>query len=384
MRQTILILITVTLLFSCVCSTGKSASSNNSIDFNSLKVIKKEYAGLNELGKITKVIKLETSKDSLLGRIGRVRVDKTNGDLVIGDFRNTNQVLRFNKKGEFICKYGRKGQGPGEYVEVYNFTLTNKGDVILLTRLKLIKFSKNGTFLQESRTNVYAAYIECQNDLIYVSVLRYDRKPKEKKAILVFNSFLKNIGGIGEYDTRLEKNLLVVKNSLAKIDGSLFFIDTYDICLNIYNTQTKNLSRLSVPNNNSSLDNIWKKKQFTLKEDQELDNHLHRFENILSIDERILLIEYNNDKNKYHVWLLNLEKREVLIFKWSSLFGSSREKVKTDLYINRIPGSYKNGIIGVLDNVEEFNLHKAKYPILKDIEFKADDNPILVFFEFSI
>jgi hypothetical protein len=384
MRQTILILITVTLLFSCACSTGKKESSNNSIDYNALKVIKKEYSGLKELGKITKVIKLETSKNSLLGRIGRVLVDKENDDLVVGDFRNTIQVLRFNKEGEFICKYGRKGEGPGEYVKVYDFTLTDNGDVILLTRLKLIKFSKDGTFLQESRTKVFAEYIEFVNDLIYVFVLHYDRKPKEKKAVLVFDSFLKNIGGIGEYDTRIEKNLLVVTNALAKIDGSLFFIELYDLCLHIYDTQTKKLSRLSIPNNNSRLDDFWKKKQFTRKDDRELNTHLHRFGDILTMNERVLLIEDYNAEEIYRVWLLNLEKQEALIFNQSSLYGDFRVKVKTDLHIDRIPGSYEKGIIGVLDDVEEFNLHKAKYPTLKDIQFKADDNPILIFFEFKI
>ncbi len=375
-----IIIIVVILLFSCSSNVEEKKSI---IDSGSLKITKKKFSKLTELGKISKAVKLEVSKHSLLGRINRILVDKKNGDLVIGDFRTTKQVLRFNKQGKFICKFGKIGQGPGEYVNLKNFTITNKGDIVLLTRFKLIKFSNKGIFLHEVRTNVFGGYIECIDDLIYVSVLRYDHKSVEKKAILVFDSSFSQVGRIGDYETRLEKYLFGVSGFLAKKDRSLYYIDFFDPCLNVYNTKTHELVHLPIPNNNSKLDKFWKKKYFTQKDDEKVLTILHRFDNIFIVGKKIFLSEVNYDKTLFQIWLLDLEKKETLIFNQSSLFGDYQLKIKQDLYFNSISGSYDKGIIGVVNNKDNFNLHKNKYLILKDIEFKAEDNPILIFFEFN-
>ena len=58
-------------------------------------------------------------------------------------------------------------------------------------------------------------------------------------------------------------------------------------------------------------------------------------------------------------------------------------RTKNNLYFDRIPGSYDQGIIGAFFDAEEFNKHKKNYPALKNIQLKMDDNPILVFFEMS-
>ncbi|MCP5045960.1 MAG: hypothetical protein GY940_02240, partial [bacterium] len=146
---------------------------------------------------------------------------------------------------------------------------------------------------------------------------------------------------------------------------------------------TKEIDRLSIPTDNSKLDSTWEKKRIDQDADEKITNQVHRFDDIFSFSDRLLLFESCREKEIWHAWLLDLKKKEVLIFSRKSLYGDYRVKVKGDLFFRRIPGSYENGIIGAFDDSEAFNRHKDKYPLLKDLQFNADENPILVFFEFN-
>lgn len=56
---------------------------------------------------------------------------------------------------------------------------------------------------------------------------------------------------------------------------------------------------------------------------------------------------------------------------------------QNQLFFSTISGSFENGLIGVFSEAEEFNQNKQGYPVLKGIEFKLEDNPIVAFFEFN-
>jgi 6-bladed beta-propeller protein len=370
-------------VFSFFCSPGKDGQSINIINFDSFKVTEKNFSNLMEIGTITRTVKLETMEKSIIGSIDSLIVDPKNGDLIIGDFRSSKKVIRFNKEGKFICSYGKKGQGPGEYLYLRAYTETSNGDVIILTSYKLIKYSKDGAFLKEVRIDFSSKHLTVIDDLIYISVLKYRKKPGVKNAVIVLNPHFVKIGGIGNYDSRLEKTRYLFHNVFAKKGKQLYYLDYYDPNLNIYNSESKRLQQLQIPNENSKLDKTWGKKKITQDDDMVIHKTIHRFVDIFSISDRILLSEFCIEKNIFNLWLLNLEKKEILIFPKKNLLGENAVKLQKDLFFNRIPGSFENGIVGAFDDVEEFNLYKYKYPTLKDIEFKADDNPILVFFEFN-
>lgn len=374
------IALSMLLLLTACSSTPRE--KEKIIDFRSLKIIKGNEAKLEDLGKMVRVIKLQTKTNSLIGSVDKVMMDK-NGDLVIGDFRTTKQVLRFDNQGTFINKYSQQGQGPGEYPDLINFSITGQGDIILLTGLKLIKLSRDGHLLKETRINFYPGYIESIDDSLYISIFRY-RQPNEKKnAIIILNPFFVRTGGVGKYDPRLENYLFALHNCTAKSEKSLFFLDYYDLTINIYDTVSQELLRLPFPCDNTKLEKTWQKKHFTQEDDQEILTYLHRFNDIFYFDGRLLLFEIHNASNTYNIWLLDLEKKEARVFKQSSLLGDFQVKEKQGLYFNRVAGVFEKGIICVFDDVENFNRYKAGFPETKDIEFNAEDNPILVFFEFK-
>ena len=124
---------------------------------------------------------------------------------------------------------------------------------------------------------------------------------------------------------------------MAKKKDHLYFLDYYEFNLNSYETQIRELVSLPIPNNNSAIDRIWSKKRLTRDDEDRISKMLHRFDGIFSLDNRLLLYESHWEKKLWNAWLLDLEKKEAIIFKRDCLYGDYRVKVQKDLYFNRIP-----------------------------------------------
>jgi len=86
-----------------------------------------------------------------LGFVGEFEVD-SEGNIYIVGFKNIeNFINKFDRKGNFITSFGRRGQGPGE-LEWPSRPVVN-GDKIAVTDgfKKLVIYSKDGRFLNEIR-----------------------------------------------------------------------------------------------------------------------------------------------------------------------------------------------------------------------------------------
>lgn len=79
-----------------------------------------EYVAYNDEAYIDscRYIALETTDESLIGSIGHLVVYRE--EFYLFD-KNVKQILRFGKDGKFLCRYGQKGSGPGEYASISAF-----------------------------------------------------------------------------------------------------------------------------------------------------------------------------------------------------------------------------------------------------------------------
>ena len=62
-----------------------------------------------------------------------------------------NQLLIFDIEGKFVCSIGSKGQGPGEYVSIKDFTFDEKNKIIYILNngRQIIGYDLDGNFLKE-------------------------------------------------------------------------------------------------------------------------------------------------------------------------------------------------------------------------------------------
>ena len=72
-----------------------------------------------------------------------------NGDFFVSDGYANSRVVRFNKDGEHITHWGRKGTGDGEFNLVHDVTLDSQGRVYVADRdnQRVQIFDQNGKFL---------------------------------------------------------------------------------------------------------------------------------------------------------------------------------------------------------------------------------------------
>lgn len=90
------------------------------------------------------IVELETTEDSYLASIGRVYRD--GGYLYILDDR-LHSVLLFDTTGRFVRKIHDLGRGPGEYIQLSDFSIAENGSLLLMADIpgKVIIRAQDGS-----------------------------------------------------------------------------------------------------------------------------------------------------------------------------------------------------------------------------------------------
>ena len=144
MRKYVIHLLGVIFMSTVVVACGNKAQSYNVKELLSdtaryiidLDLIEKEHViNLSSYLDSVEIIPLETRKDILLGRINKIQ--EIDNRLFVLDKSISRSVLVFDRKGTFLFRVGKLGQGPGEYASVSDFSIdpTNRTIYLLDNRL---------------------------------------------------------------------------------------------------------------------------------------------------------------------------------------------------------------------------------------------------------
>lgn len=122
---------------------------------------------IENLIKSIQIIPLETNDASLIHQIRKIK--KVDQNWYVLDY-NDSPIKRFSQDGHFITQIGKKGQGPGEFVQISDFVVT-KDTVNIFAwsgNKKWIRMSNDNTLLYE--TNMLFPFDECHktNDNDYL------------------------------------------------------------------------------------------------------------------------------------------------------------------------------------------------------------------------
>lgn len=147
--QIIILTIIFCILISCT-SSNKREQNNKEISFFSVNIneVKSETElPLSQLVESLEIIPLE-NKDEAFSKIGVIYVsDNYIGCQPYGQF----PFKLFDRKGIYICDIGARGQGPGEYRDVYFAQIDEKKEHIYITSgnaKKILTYDLKGTFLE--------------------------------------------------------------------------------------------------------------------------------------------------------------------------------------------------------------------------------------------
>jgi hypothetical protein len=107
---------------------------------------------LSDIAESVELIPLETTREGLLTGIRKIII--RNDKYYIKSGVVNSRLLAFDEGGRFLFKIDRRGQGPGDYIDMRDFTLTDNSDIKMVTYGKVLTYDSLGRFLHEKQASV--------------------------------------------------------------------------------------------------------------------------------------------------------------------------------------------------------------------------------------
>ncbi len=278
---------------------------------------------LSELADSLKYIKLETTEESLLSRVGEIVIkDKY---LYVRDY-DQQAIFLFDKKGKYITKLDKRGEGPEEYTHLDKFLVDDNEEYIEIldfrgSKSRLLRFANISFELQEvNRFSVPTSNSwrkEKDSNIFYFSTQQIDNSIDNQEtnadiiAVKDFTSdttlFNKKIITSGSYFSPNTESLTT--NEKGEIFASIMYCNTF--------FQLSNMKAHPILTLDFGKYNLDSNVRFKSTEEQM--RYLNDTEEIVTFPvlnvntSKILAISYyfkENGKNKLHHYL-NLSNNSV-------------------------------------------------------------------------
>jgi len=152
MKFYIYVIIVFSFLSACKQATPIKEVLNQSTKISFPQTLDRiKFCKYSEVYDSVKLVKLQTNKESLIGRIDKILVQ--NGNFFILDQVERKAVLEFDANGKFLRKFGKVGNGSGEYGSPNDMTVNAQGLTIWDSQVnKFITYDLNGKFIKEVKS----------------------------------------------------------------------------------------------------------------------------------------------------------------------------------------------------------------------------------------
>lgn len=331
----------------------------------------------HDIARIDKVVKLETTPESVIGYVNKVVVSPKENQLIVKDADGFTLKI-FSEGGKYIKTAFRKGDGPGEMKsEISSFCLSHDS-IYIITHKQLSKFDLNGRFLKEiSLPDIcFPGDVGFIKNAVFVSVLRSYRE--NKREIIVFDEDLRLQKEVLNYDVRKDKYLFTQTMSMCPSGDKLLFVQLYSPEFVVMTADAKSIQSYSISQlNKDVLDKIWEKTRFVEDDRTQIKRYMHRFSKLSSYGTKVILFDLVVKPN-LRSFMYEYDGKTVKVYR--DYHFSNQAYVGKSLTFPHIPGGYKDGAIGIVEHDEDFDFLAAKYKEIKNANHQSDDNQLLVFF----
>jgi len=224
----ILFLLITSFLFVCFCSK-KDTSINQFITFK----------------KISEIGISEGDENYIFGSINDVEVDEL-GNIYILDGK-MSRIVKFAKNGEFICKFGKKGQGPGEFQFPEAVVLDSNRLIYVLGSRRVLVFNEHGKFVHSFPYNFYGVDIAIDNEQNLILL-----GPRDDKIFQIYDrkgNYLYSFGNgfkvPDEFAKFREARFSKFPIRLWTIEDEVYILNPYEYEIHIYKNGTlkENISK---------------------------------------------------------------------------------------------------------------------------------------------
>lgn len=346
---------------------------------NEENVTQHALSSFDEIAKIDRVIKLESSSEGLLGFIDHVVYDKDHSRIYVGDYNATGAIKVFSTNGKYLKNISQKGQGPGEFrSRLQSFSMLKDGTLVVLTTTHLQRFDADGKLIREiALPKFMPLHMEAIGQDIFVNTGLI--REGDFATVYRFNDQLKRVGSFGTFDKRKNTYRYFPPKTLATLDHHLWVSKLYGPELSVYDRQGKLVRQFVIPQKNEdTLSDLWNTENFTEDIRRGIKKHMHRFLQFFPFDSGMLAFDYAKFPERHYRMLYITPKGRIDAYSGYHLLNS-RYMDKT-LTFRWVAGITQNGLIGVFEYDDHHEKIAELYPQIKDQKMAVDDNPLLVLF----
>lgn len=153
----------IILLFLSGCTDNKESSDYKPLELDASFLKYKEVSDIKKLFELIDTVKLENSKESIIGYVWDAQKNQDN--FIIADPIGVKSVKVYNEDGIFIQNLGRNGQGPEEYNTPDLLAVNDKYIVIYdPSQMKIIIFNNKFEFIKSWKLKYFAEGISISNE----------------------------------------------------------------------------------------------------------------------------------------------------------------------------------------------------------------------------
>jgi len=369
-----IVLIVLTLLLSVACS--RETTPDELPRLLPVEATTESIADFSDLFVITDVVVLETNESALIGELSKVVQDTADDTLLIGDFSGKGSLYRFSRSGRFIEAIDRFGYGPGEYDSLLDFTLTEKGDIVVVSQSSMIHYDRSGNLVNEVSLTFIPREIEYANGSLFVTAL-YIREDDPEHMGYIFDEDLGETGRFHRFDPRLAKYRGTPWNGLTQTRDTIYITHLYDLAISLYHTSGQYRGTYRLPSENDDLDSVWERNPLREEDEDEISNRIHRFKDVHPINGGLILLESRAQDRIYNLMVFREDRQNFV--RYTGYNFMSRVDSHGLLKLWMMVGHDSGGIIGSIQDPDELATFQDQYEKLRDVTLTARDNPILVF-----
>lgn len=153
--KSVLILLLSSSLYMCNTPHSKNESAGFEIETKRMLNVQSIKYGDTKYFKSSKIIKLETTDENLIGEIAQVEFCE-NRFYVLDKRLSISNLLVFDLNGKFLSKIGTIGEGPDEYLNISSFFVDDKAGIINIIdglTSTVVQYDKEGNFRGKIRHN---------------------------------------------------------------------------------------------------------------------------------------------------------------------------------------------------------------------------------------
>jgi hypothetical protein len=372
MKYLLIFFLIITL--SCCSNNTKEHDNVLAIDYKNLEEIR-----LSGYVSDIKVVKLATSDDVLIGEI--VKVEIFNNRIYILD-RLSNALFIFTDEGEFLYKLRNIGQGPGEYIYLFDFDVTNDGLYLSDIGIAILHYDNDFNFVRKINHHSVAGNFVMNDE--YFWIFR-EPHPATYNQILMIDKNGRTVEEFFQKKASESEVNLASSNLFQKQKSHIYFSPRYGNTIYEWNGENKWQEFITLSFGDKTFDkdiNEYYSKNAIMNDAD--------FPYIVRKDffvfHNFLLCDFHIDSRLYCCFY-DLKTKEV-----------KAGKVKNDLipnYESWFPMSY-NGHSSQSNNCfiecvspewilsEEYGYYKGLCKLNESLKYLTeDDNPVLVIYEFK-